>query len=268
MKKFKEMHEKVYSSHSTQLKSASDLLFDHFGINHFWYYRLTNTGYYSYFGTNTQWNEFCFDNAMLHQFSCLRHPKTLKTGIHLMKSNAESGFKAVLDTAWEKFKINFNINLASTTSFGMEAFGFASQYNDSYADERMLNELPVLKLFIQNFRNKNRKLFDILEDSQIDLASQLGTKFYERPNSLAIPLEREKFLSRIGYEQFISLTAREKEILKYTANGFPCSYISNQLHLSKRTVESYLDKLKQKLDCYSKTELIKKAKDFAEIEHI
>jgi DNA-binding CsgD family transcriptional regulator len=238
---------------------------DQLGINHFWYYKLTHSGHYSYLGTHTAWSEFCFNNGMVQSFPCLRHPNILQPGLSLMKSNQDKDFKTVLDTAWEKFRINFNINLLNQTADGIEAFGFASRYNDPFAEERLLNELPLLMQFTKVFRTENKKLFDFLEDNQVDLSSEFGMKFYQRGNSPAIPCNREEFIRKMGYESFLSLTSREKDILRYMANGYPASYIATELKLGKRTIETYMDKLKMKFDCDSKVDLIKKAKEFVSI---
>ncbi|MBS3903877.1 MAG: response regulator transcription factor [Simkania sp.] len=37
--------------------------------------------------------------------------------------------------------------------------------------------------------------------------------------------------------------------------------IGERLHLSSRTVESYLENIKNKLNCYQKTELLKRAQE-------
>ena len=153
------------------------------GINHFWYYQITDSGGYSYVGTHTAWSDYCFAESLLSRFPCLKHPSIINEGISLMKG----GYKEVLDIAWQKFQINFNINLVSKTKNGMEAFGFATSFQDAGAEERLLNELPLLRLFIQAVRKKHKKLFEVLEENQVDLTEALG-HIFTKP--------RQKFLCR------------------------------------------------------------------------
>ena len=54
------------------------------------------------------------------------------------------------------------------------------------------------------------------------------------------------------------LTKREKEVLKYVVLGYTAKRIGKTLHISFRTVEGYVDKLKLKLRCDTKSELIEK----------
>ena len=264
MNSFIEMHRKLTSSpyHSQMVRFAAPLC-DHFGINHFWYYKITSTGNYSYVGTHGAWNEFCFEKSILQHFTCVRHPDSIQKGISLMKTGASGEYKAVLDLAWEKFTINFNINMVNEISQGVEAFGFATCFNDFHAEERLLNNLLLLKEFTKIFKANHQKLLRLLDENHVNLFSEFGQQFYERPKSLVLPFQRDKFLSKIGFEQIVLLTSREKDVLKFVACGYPAAYIAKQLYLTTKTVENYLSNIKSKLHCNSKVELIQKAQQLA-----
>lgn len=261
-----EMLRKVTSSryHDQMMRFVAPLS-DHFGVNHFWYYKITHSGHYSYFGTHADWNEYCVNESLLINFPVLRHPEIIQNKVTLMKAYEDSAYQNVLKEVWDKFNINFNINLLNKVENGVEAFGFATRFNDAKADERLLNQLPMLTHFIKIFRANNNKIFELLEDHQIDLSSELGPVFFERPKELSFPFDQEQFLEKIGCGFFSSLTDREMEILKYLAHGFPAPYIAQQVHLSRRTVEAYIGIIKEKLGCVSKTELIQKAHDIISI---
>ena len=55
-----------------------------------------------------------------------------------------------------------------------------------------------------------------------------------------------------------SLTECEKKCLKFILQGYPYKYIANKLALSPRTIESHTMRIKIKLQCHSKTELMEK----------
>jgi DNA-binding CsgD family transcriptional regulator len=239
-------------------------LYDHFGVNHFWYYRITRKGEYSYAGTHAAWNEYCFDQSLLAHFPCLRHPNVLRRGITLMKAGDHEPYKEVQKQAWDQFGIHFNLNIFNNCAEGIEAFGFGTRFQDHEAEERLLNELPLLRYFIKDFRQKNETLFQLLKEETVDLSANIGAIFYERPKEIVLPLERSLFLRQMGYGE-IKLTPREKEIAKLLASGFPASYIKDQLHLGIRTVENYIVTLKNKLSCHSKVELIKKSQELVSI---
>jgi DNA-binding CsgD family transcriptional regulator len=232
-----------------------------FGVNHFWYYRITYSGHYSYLGSHSEWSEFCFDGALLSHFPCLRHPNALQQGLHLMKASEDEGYKQMLQIAWDKFRINFHINLQNNIPQGIEAFGFATCFNDPKAEERLLNELPLLRQFCKIFQSKHQKLFELLEDYQVDLASQFGPVFFERPKTIALPFNRDMLLRKMGLGYVLNLTPREIDVLRFVAKGYPATYIAKHLALSRKTVENYIAIIKSKLLCNSKIELINKTQE-------
>lgn len=241
-------------------KRFAGSLENYLGINHFWYYCISNTGDYSYFGSNVGWSEFCFEQNLLIPFVCLRHPSNAFLGLSLMKAESDSEFQHVLKLAWERFKINFNINIVMRNPTGIEGFGFGSRFNDPKSDERLINQLPLLKMFFRSFRDKNRKIFSLLEENKTNISSEFGSIFYEKSKHLCYTASREEFLYKIGYGDLLSLSSRENDVLRYVAEGYPASFIATQLELSNRTVENYIANLKDKLFCDSKVELIQKAK--------
>lgn len=56
----------------------------------------------------------------------------------------------------------------------------------------------------------------------------------------------------------ICLTARETQCLYFLCKGFRAKEIAKKLVLSPRTVETYLDKIRFKMNCRSRIELISK----------
>lgn len=262
MKSFNEMLRRVTTSpHHKRMQSFAVPLADFLGVNHFWYYKITNSGHYSYVGTHIQWSEYCFDAGLTSLFPCLRHPRLMPSGLTLMKASDDPAYNRLLNAAWEKFNVNFNINLVEHTKEGIEAFGFGTRFKDPQADQRLLNELPLLRYFIKSFRQNHPKLFQLLEDNQIDLTSEFGAVLYERPKAIVPQMEKHKVLNKMGLSQVLLLSSREKEVLKFLANGYPASFIATKLKLKTKTIENYIITIKDKLSCYSKVDLISKANE-------
>ena len=55
---------------------------------------------------------------------------------------------------------------------------------------------------------------------------------------------------------FINLTARQRTCALYLLQGMKYKEIADELKLSARTIECYVNQLKQKLKCRSKVELV------------
>ncbi|MEO0248153.1 MAG: response regulator transcription factor [candidate division WOR-3 bacterium] len=67
------------------------------------------------------------------------------------------------------------------------------------------------------------------------------------------------YLQRVGEDPFDTLTDREREILKLVAEGHSNQEIADQLFISVKTVLGHREKIMQKLDLHSRTDLIKYA---------
>ena len=250
MKNFQEMLRKITSSpHHKQMMRFVAPLHQHFGINHFWYYKITTSGNYCYLGTHSAWSEFCFDASMLSRFPCLRHPNTLKPGIHLMKASPDSGYQHVLKTAWENFKINFSINLLEKTPEGVELSALPPISTIAKPKKGCLMNC-LCCAFTKVFRTKHKKIFQLLDDNQVNLTSEFGNVFYEQPQGIAFFGSRKQFLQDIGLERMLKITPREYDILRLLAHGYPASFIAHELQLSVRTVKNYIDNIKGKLSCF------------------
>lgn len=55
-----------------------------------------------------------------------------------------------------------------------------------------------------------------------------------------------------------SLTKREYEVAKLIVEGYTAKQCAEKLNLSRRTVEFYVDNIKNKLCCFKKSDLIVK----------
>lgn len=251
----------VSSQYFTKMVRSVDVLKQHLGVNHFWYYKITNSGNYTFLGTHLPWIEYCFGDPSLKHFTCLRHPENLKPGLQLMKCSDDENYQQILNTAWTKFNINLNINLIERVSDGVEAFGLGTFLNNSKIDEFLINELSLIRYFIKNFRQKNENIIQLANEYQVDLAKNFGYKFFERSPLMNFPSDRQQFLEDLGFGFIQDLSKRELELLRYLSSGFPSSYIAKELKISQRTVESYIENIKNKLNCNSKVELIILAKE-------
>jgi DNA-binding CsgD family transcriptional regulator len=90
---------------------------------------------------------------------------------------------------------------------------------------------------------------------------------YINMQSQKIPLynKMNKLIGLLGFSVITSqiqaepLTPREQDCLHYTLQGMTAKDIANELNISRRTVESYLENVKDKWHCQNKAELIIRA---------
>lgn len=257
---FQQMLQKVNSRAQHKINKFCDPLMRHFGVNHFWYQQLTNSGHYSVLGNNLDWMEYFFAEGLHYAIPHFRHPSMLPSGTSLIRRIKDKSLEKMIDTAVDKFNIHFSLMLMNKTSKGIEAFGFALNSADELQHAQLLGKLPLLRLFAEQFRQQHRSLFEVLEDNKADMAKAMGSLFYENPTGVITPsIPLQAFLQEIGLKNIaVSFTSREVEVIRYLLDGYSPSYIGDFLYLSKRTVEHYIENIKDKLQSYSKADLVQK----------
>ncbi len=116
----------------------------------------------------------------------------------------------MLNTAAEHFGINLHIHLLKKIPEGIEGYGFGTHSKLALRDEHLLNELTVLRKFIQYFHEENKNIFNIIYDNQVNLGSHIGSEFYENAMLSREPKDREEFLRKIGFQGVLSLSKQEQ----------------------------------------------------------
>lgn len=261
----------IYSEkQEAKLKKFCQPLQDSFGINYFWYYKITNDGRYICFGSHVAWMEYYYSEKLYLLNPYLRHPSNYSTGISLIRRVNDQEFQDTMDLSMKRFNVNLNLVFMEKTDRFIQGYGFASKL-DSYATESMyLAEWPLLRLFILRFKEEFQSLIDHTTDDLIDLSSFIGkTSFFDKKINLNPKLkERQTFLKSMGVYEVSGITPREKDLLRLVLKGYSAFQIALELGLSKRTIEYYLNNIKNKLTCNSKKELIQIARDFSDLGYL
>jgi len=223
---------------------------------------MSNSGLYSYFSSNIEWSEYYGLNNFHLTNPFHRHPKYFLDGVFILNNVSNGNFENIMDSAKCNFNMNARLKILNKTSGGLETFIFSSPVKDRMYINMLLNEVGLLRLFIERFRCDNQVVFRAAEESSIDIGKQLGPVFYQ--NSFPAPglsSVRRSFLKKMGIEIVQDLSPRESGVLKLLLQGYSAGKIAPQLFLSKRTVEHHVERIKEKLRCESKAELIQKARE-------
>ncbi len=71
-------------------------------------------------------------------------------------------------------------------------------------------------------------------------------------------------LDKLGVRS--TLTARETQVMQLVTEGCSARTMAAKLFLSTRTAEHHVERIKEKLGCFSREELVQKAKEFAHFD--
>ena len=124
-----------------------------------------------------------------------------------------------------------------------------------HAEEQYL--LPVVQAGGSGYVRKSQADTDLLEAIR---AVHRGEVFLDPP---ATKMLLEDYLDRVkaGKESdsYGALSDREREVLKFTAEGYTAQEIADRLILSPKTVDTYRQRVMDKLNLHHRAELVKYA---------
>jgi len=262
MTSYSDLTRAVTCKFNDQIKRSCRPLFEYFNLNYFCFVSINCSGGYSYFANNIDWSEYYGSNEFHLSNPFQRHPKLFCEGVYLLKNNPNNELSEISRSAIDDFGIDFSLKLINKTNDGFEAFILASPSSDQTYFEMLLNELPMVRLFIKKFREENEAIFRAAEENQMDLGGLLGPAFYQNSiPAVQSPTARHSFLKKMGIDVDAVLSVREIEVIKLLLEGYSAAKIAPQIYLSRRTVEHHIERIKDKLGCGSKAELIQKARE-------
>lgn len=269
MATLEEMFLKITSSslHDRMTRSVSPFC-NYFNINQLYYTKIFSSGYFMTIGTHLKLHEYLFsDVEMMQKSPVLRQSSIFTTGVTLLKNTSDPRSLDFFDMSWKKFRINFALNIQKRKDCIIECFGFGVNSNLPTIDGLLLNELPLIYKFMDYFLEENKQLIDLAEDNRVKINTN-GLDNAFKPIPELISHEKAGILRQLGLDSALLLTARELDVLKYLAHGYPASCIAKKLFLSTRTVEHHISSIKFKLECDSREKLLEKAYEISLIIHL
>ncbi len=255
-KSYEDLIHSVSVRYTDKIKQICAPLFHCLNITHFWYCKIDHRGDYSFIGSHPGWCELFAAEKLYLKYSYLRHPQFHQSSVHLIKNPKDPSLSDVLTSCKDRFSMQCLLSVINKDEDGIEEFGFASPSDSDEQISLLMNELPLLRLFVKKFWEENPFLRKKFDDHSVNIGKLIGPHFYE---PFATPVNKKWLLQKMGSN--INLSAGEVEVLKFMQKGLSARQISTQVFRSIRTIEHRIEKMKEKLDCLSKAELIQKASE-------
>ena len=183
--------------------------------------------------------------------------------------------KQVMREAKEYFNMAHGITIVEKNFDGSDEFySFGAGKDNPEVVIFCLNNIDMLKRFILYFKCKAEKILKHAEQNKIilpdsktivtpknKLIQKNSCVYKNKETDLRKIFFRETQIGRKAFqckqEKNVFLTGRELEVAIFLLDHYSANEIGNLLHISKRTVESHLVNLKEKMHCYSQEELKK-----------
>lgn len=129
------------------------------------------------------------------------------------------------------------------------------------------NNVDMLEKFTLYFKEKLSKVIKVADNNRIVVPGSMRDKNHLYSSSLShFDSLKGSFLTDIGFMDQemtvdrcrLELRKREIDVLNYISKGKTAKEAANILGLAPRTVERYMANAKERLNCYSKSQLIDK----------
>ncbi|MCE5316161.1 MAG: helix-turn-helix transcriptional regulator [Parachlamydia sp.] len=263
MSDFNRMVHKFTIRESNTFKKVCEPLHQLLGVKHFWYCETTPDGAFFSVASNPELHEY-YHASKQHLHSPFFHnPKHIRPGFYSYPAIDDEKFQKSFACCGSKFRVTFGGSFVVHREKCMIRFGYAFDRSvGNKAGEIILNNIPILQKFNDHFLKETKILLQKARDDAVSLPQEIGQIYHQKPGGLGSVLsiqEKCAFLERIGFlksENVKKLTLRELECLQYLHDGNCAREIAGILHISPRTVEKYFESIKNKLICYTKSELM------------
>lgn len=219
------------------------------GIDTVWYSAIGAKGEFAHVSNTPENTRHYFENEGFLNNPFLRHPRNFSEGFYHLSDVAETTYLDSQKKHNETFGIDHLLFLSKKQKTKCHIFGFASTQKNLPLPTIYLNHSSLLDQFTDHFLEEVGTYS--MEPFQVELPALVGSSFFA--DNKVLQDSMSNFVTSLGYQK---LSAREKECLVWFLKGKTAQQTADFLNLSRRTVETYFENIKDKLGCYSKAEIL------------
>lgn len=271
MLSWEDIIEKYITKHSDQIRKITRPLRDRFGIEYFTYHGIDSKRHYTVLVDRPDWAEHYVSIQLYLEDPFLRHPSVYEPGICVIGEQGSPIYQETVKKLGEQvFQTSMGLVQIERTGDGVEFFGCTGR-NPHSLYSLYLNHGSLLKSFSQYFKSELGSILSCLKDEPSFLPDLKGKDFFVQ-DPIGPEIDQGScysFLEDIGFAGAIkladSLTKRQKECLTLLLAHKNAKETAAILNLSPRTIEFYFENIKDKLGCFSKSDIIEIALTFREL---
>jgi DNA-binding CsgD family transcriptional regulator len=259
---------------STMLEFYNDKLFDRlnrlskplqesFSIDMFGCIINTSDGYFTHVSNHPEIASLYLSKLCFVKCPLFSHPRNFQNDQYILTGDWNNNlFIESQSLLKERYGVYNFLNICVVDDKRASIIWFSSTKEQVSLSSIFANNLSAFKSFCRYFLEEWQPYQFKMERYYADI-NKFEWNIYHKENLNLDNFKCERmrdFLIKIGEIKrrlIKALSKQELECANLLTSGYSCPAIAKQLLLSPRTVESYLNHVKDKLDCYSKGELFK-----------
>lgn len=225
-------------------------------ITVFGYVRIYNNGMVSWVTTCPDQDRFIVESDELSRNPLVNDRHLLKEGFYLDTFSRQfPGCEEFYRERAKLFQMDHGMVLVRHQQDYIETCCFSGLSAKRPLYQLFMNEQALFKTFMEHFTHQ-------LDPRLLEVLSQgvLMTELKDESNlldeeTLYLPGDRAVLLEACGWKNLLTLSKREKQCLVLFKEGHTYHTIGLSLGLSVRTIEHYMESVKNKLNLETRTEL-------------
>jgi DNA-binding CsgD family transcriptional regulator len=239
-----------------------------FHINHFTYQKQFNDGSQVSLSNKPQWIADYY-NLQLYQTSLFEEkPSNYKATFNVWVGEYDLD---VYRHGRSYYNTAHSITITEPCHDGCEHYLFSTPPEYQQAIQFLANNIDILYRFILHLKDRGARIFKTAHRSRLIIQRSfendpdkpfLDLKFHQKmlaaKKSFLKHMPIHRYVFEYGEDNGIKLSHREISCIKYLLQNKTAAETAELMNVSRRTIESYLDNIKVKLNCHSKVDLIQK----------
>lgn len=262
MSDFNEMIERFSAKSTKKINRLCEPLFKSFGVNYFVHQSITEDGQFCAIGTHPDLMFHYIEEEMYKYNPFITNFQKCETGSYLYDSVDNHTFQENMVMLENKFDIKHSCIIMEKQVDRCNQYAFAIPCNNKFSSDLLINNKTLLHRFILFFQVELADTLKELRKDPVSLPGIIGPSFRKKIGVPKVCLENSEklnFLSQIKDQDYLLLhikfSKREIDCLREFYKHKIAREIATELGLSVRTVQHYLENIKNKLACESKTDL-------------
>lgn len=223
-------------------------------ITTFGYVRIYDNGFLSWLTTNPDQDRFLIESEALIEDPAVNKKESLKEGCYLYFNDRQfPGCETFYRERAQRFQMDHGMVLVRHQKNYLETCCFSGLLSKQPLYQLFMNEQPLFQSFMGHFTQQlDRPLLHLLNQG-LTLEELKGG--HKKTYPLLAEKERAPLVAACGWQNLLRLSKREKQCLAILKLGYTYEAIGIKLKLSPRTVEHYLDSVKNKLGIETRSQL-------------
>ncbi len=250
---------KLHLDHiDTPLIAEMSAILKNIGISFFMYYVNFSDGSEIKCTNRPDWTSYFIEQQLYRDSMLTLPPEQYQPGFYWMNDIENKSINQIRKT---QFNIDNVLLWMNPVATGCEMIFFGTETHKSMLTF-YFNHLRELRQYIIYFKNSLSPQLQALQATRLLIPNRLEDRQQRWQHDMT-HTKLEQFQQQIKIKKFYldgeyagtQITARELEVLRELSAGSSYKIIAARLHISPRTVETHLSKLKEKLNCNSREAL-------------